>query len=203
MVISEEKKLEILYDHYKDSFLHVLEYLKQRERLFVLVLIVIFLQFLQISFSGQYLEAFNNFVEKQFNLDFVFSKEFLNNIFWFLLFSISLRYFQINILINRQYDYLHFLEDKLCEKSGDENFIRREGKGYLDNYPVFSDWAHIVYTWAFPILLIFVGLIKIIIEIIQERKFSGGLLIGGILFLAVCTTTILYMNNVHQKKKNS
>lgn len=202
MIISEEKKLEILYDHYKDSFLHVLGYLKQRERLFVLVLIVIFMQFLQISNSGQYLGVFNSFIEKQFNLSFVFSEKFLNNIFWFLLFSISLRYFQINVLINRQYNYLHFLEDKICKKSGDKNFIRREGLEYLDNYPIFSNWAHIIYTWVFPILLIVIASIKIIIEIIQEEKYLGSLLIGGTFFLAVCISTILYIKNVHQKERD-
>ena len=37
MNIAEEKKLEILYDHYKDTFSYIREYLKQRERLFVFV----------------------------------------------------------------------------------------------------------------------------------------------------------------------
>ncbi|MCK4554512.1 hypothetical protein KAU19_06180 [Candidatus Parcubacteria bacterium] len=200
MTISTEKKFDILYDHYKETFSYVREYLKNREKLFVFALIVVFLQFLQISFSDQYIQVFSSFVEKQFNLNFIFNKEFLNGVLWFLLFSISLRYFQTNVLINRQYGYLHSLEDKLCDQAEDKNFISREGQGYLKDYPAFSDWAHIIYTWVFPILLIFVALVKIVLEHTLKEKFSCSLFLGDIFFIAICITTILYLVHIHKKK---
>lgn len=199
MAISEEKKLEILYDHYKDSFSYLYGYLKQREKLFLFVLIVVFLQFLQISFSEQYLLAFNSFVEQKINFNFSVGKGFLNNLLWFLLFSISLRYFQTNVLINRQYDYLHNLEEKICIKIEEEKYISREGNEYLENYPLFSNWTHFVYTWIFPILLILVSLAKIILEISGEEKCSFSLLMGGIFFFSVLITTILYLLQIHKK----
>ena len=198
--ISEDKKLEILHDHYKDSFSYLYGYIKQREKLFVFVLVVIFLQFLQISFSDQYIEAFNAFIEQKINFNFLVGKGFLNNILWFLLFSISLRYFQTNVLINRQYDYLHGLEERICTKTGEEKYISREGKQYLENYPLFSDWVHFVYTWIFPILLILVSLTKITLEIFMENKCSFSLLMGGIFFVAVLVTTILYLLQIHKGK---
>ena len=44
-----EKKFEILHDHYKDTFGHIRDYLKLRDRLFFFLLIVITLMLFQIS----------------------------------------------------------------------------------------------------------------------------------------------------------
>lgn len=201
MNITEEKKLEILYDHYKDTFSYIREYIKQRERIFVFVIIVVFMLFLQLSFSDQSLTAFNTFVEDKIGFNFYFSKEFFNGILWFILFSFSLRYFQINVLINRQYDYLHLVEDNICIKSGEKKYIGREGQEYLKNYPVLSDWAHIVYTWIFPILLIIISFVKIILEIIIAERHKISIYFDGIIFLTICLTAILYLVDIHYKRK--
>lgn len=197
--MSEEKRLEILYDHYKDSFTYIQEYLKRREKLFIFILVVISLQFLQIYSSEQSVGALNAFLEKQFNFSFILSKEFVSILLWFFLFSISLRYFQINILISRQYNYVHSIEDKLCLKSEDKNFISREGREYLKNYAYLSNWAHIIYTWVFPILLLLVAFIKIILSIIIRESPYWNLVISGIFFIAICITTILYLIDIHPK----
>jgi hypothetical protein len=199
MAISKEKTLEVLYDHYKDSFSYVSKYLQQRERIFVVVLVIVFLQFLQISFAEQYLEAFNAFVEQRFDLAFVFSQSVLNNLLWFLLLSTSLRYFQVNILINRQYDYIHELEEKLSKIADTEGFIQREGYGYLKDYPLFLDWVHMLYTWIFPLLLILVSVTKIASEVVLTKQFSWSLLVSIIFFLIIIITSILYLVHIHKK----
>jgi len=199
MSISEEKALDILYDHYKDSFSYVSKYLQQRERIFAIVLIVVFLQFLQISFAEQYLTVFNTFVEKQFNFAFIFNQSFLDSLLWFLLLSTSLRYFQINILINRQYNYIHSLEENISKKTGTENFIQREGKSYLQEYPLFLDWVHVLYTWVFPILLIIVAVTKIILEATIANQLSWSLAVSGIFSLMIIITSALYLVHIHKK----
>ncbi len=45
---SEDKKLEVLNDHYKDSFSHLQELLRTRDKLFFLILITITLMLYQI-----------------------------------------------------------------------------------------------------------------------------------------------------------
>lgn len=199
MSISEEKALDILYDHYKDSFSYVSKYLLQRERIFAIVLVVVFLQFLQFSFAEQYLAAFNTFVERQFDFAFIFNQSFLDSLLWFLLLSTSLRYFQINILINRQYSYIHSLEEKISKKTGTENFIQRESQGYLQDYPLFLDWVHVLYTWVFPILLIVVAVTKIALEVTAAKQLSWSLTVSGIFFLLIIITSILYLAHIHKK----
>ncbi|MCK4635986.1 MAG: hypothetical protein KAT32_03910 [Candidatus Moranbacteria bacterium] len=200
MSITEEKKLEILYDHYKDTSLNVKEYIKQRDKIFVFLIIVIFILFLQLSFSNQSLSALNKFIENKIGFNFYFSEEFFNGVLWFILFSFLLRYSQINVLINRQYDYLHSVEDCICIKASKKNYIRREGHEYLKNYPFLSEWAHIVYTWIFPILLIFILFIKIVMEIKITKKHGISIYFDGIIFLLIFLTVVLYLVNIHRKR---
>ena len=199
MDISSEKKLEILHDHYKESFSYVKNYEKQRERLLAFLIIVIFFQFLQICFLDQSTSAFNAFIEKQINFSFAFNKNFFSILLWFLLFSVSLRYFQVNALISRQYKYIHQLENKLCEITRDEKFIIRERFGYKKDCSIFTEWVYIIYTWIFPVLLIIVAFVKIVLEEspvwILAIKFS--------FFLAICASTIFYLEKIHKKYSES
>jgi len=191
----EEEKIKILYDHYKDSFSLINDREKKRERLLIFLIIVISFQFLQVFFSSQSLSAFNTVIEKQINFSFAFNANIFSILLWFLLFILSLRYFQTNILVSRQYKYIHILEEKLCEKIGEEDFIKRERFGYKNDSSVFTDWVHLVYTWIFPILLISVALLRISLENIS----IWTLAIDFAFFIAICTTTILYLEKIHQK----
>ena len=94
-----------------------------------------------------------------------------------------------------------FLENKICIKSDDKDYIRREGREYLKNYPVLSDWAHIIYTWIFPILLIVIISVKIIMEIMIVGKYKIGLYFDGFIFIAIILTVILYLVNIHYKRQ--
>lgn len=203
MDISSEKKLEILYDHYKESFSYIKNYEKQRERLLAFLIVVIFFQFLQIYFLDQSTGAFNAFIEKQINFSFAFNNNFFSALLWFILFTVSLRYFQVNILIDRQYTYVHNLEDNICKKTCDENFIIRERlgykRGYKDHHPIFTNWVRIVYTWIFPIILVIVSFVKISLE----GYIFPILAVKFVFFLAICTTTIFYMEKIHGKDPES
>ena len=45
---SEDTKLELLNDHYKDTFAHLQEFRKLREQLFLLILVAITLMLFQV-----------------------------------------------------------------------------------------------------------------------------------------------------------
>jgi len=72
---------------------------------------------------------------------------------WTLLLVFTLRYCQSTINIERQYKYLHKLEEKISTILDDEIYCR-EGKAYLNNYPLFSNWVWFFYTILFPIIVI-------------------------------------------------
>jgi hypothetical protein len=195
--MENDSKLDLLHEHYKESCMNVKECVKQRDKLFVFVLVILFLQFLDLSIAEKSADAFNQLIFNKIGYNFNLDHVFLGALLWFLLFSTSLRYFQINLGINRQYSYIHKIENKLCELSGDCEFISREGKGYLEDYPFFLDWVHLVYTWIFPILLLTTALIKILIDF----AWSTSGLLNSMFFAGVSLTTISYLITINKKKK--
>ena len=194
----DSKKLDVVYDHYKDSFVCSRNYNKLRESLFNYVLIIIFLQFLQISLSAQYLELSNAVLQKQIGVNLALNKELINGFLWFLLFSFSFKYFQANVLVNRHYHYLHKLENKIDKIVGEKDFITREGKNYLESYPLFSDWAHTIYTWIFPFLLLAVASFKMFFCVALDKQSAFALHVGSFFLLGIYISTILYLIAIHK-----
>jgi len=64
MALSEDKKLEILNDHYKDTFSHILNYLKQRDRLFLYLLLVLTVMFLQVVSPSESDAVISKFISR-------------------------------------------------------------------------------------------------------------------------------------------
>ena len=155
MLIDDNTKLEVLHDHYKESFLHIREREKQRNRLFLFVIALIGVLFLEIQYSDVFSNILGNikleFVE--LNISIMPISIFLS-VTWTYLFVIVLKYCQSSILIERQYEYLYHLEDKISQLFSDQSVYCREGRAYLDKYPLFSDLVWIFYILLFPIIVI-------------------------------------------------
>jgi hypothetical protein len=195
----DKDTLQILHDHYKDTFSHIQQYLKLRDKLFLLILGVITLMLFQVYSPAQSGEAVSQFITKHFDLKSPIDIEFFSSIIWFALLSLVARYFQTVVHIERQYSYIHNLEDILSPSFENKAFTR-EGKAYLTNYPLFSNWTWILYTVIFPILLLIVVVVKIVGEIKSVKGISWLLGINIAIFLCVIISTLLYMLLVHFKK---
>ena len=196
---SEDIKLEMLNDHYKDSFAYLQSYIKIRDKLFILILITITVMLYQIytPVSNDVLESF---IANQMDIDkSSVDISFVSSVIWFALLALSLRYFQTIIHIERQYKYVHCLETSLNNFYPDEEFTR-EGRSYLDYYPLFSKWAWILYTKVFPILLIFIVLLKIIDEINFVVVNQASQVFNILISISIITTTLLYIYCYHRKR---
>jgi len=161
MSIDDNTKLEVLHDHYKESFLHIREREKQRDRLFLFVIALIGVLFLEIQYSDVFSNILGNIKLEFVELDIsIMPISIFLSVTWTYLFVIVLKYCQSSILIERQYEYLHHLEDKISQLFGDQDVYCREGKVYLNKYPLFSNMVWIFYILLFPIIIILsVGLI--------------------------------------------
>ena len=103
-------------------------------------------------FSDSYyaeLKFLNKYVSPPITMEGVW----LNALLCFILLCVSTRYFQVNVHINRRYDYIHELEDKFAHLL-ECTLISREGKSYLSKYPWFSSYTHIVYTLIIPVIIL-------------------------------------------------
>jgi len=149
------KSLDVLHDHYKESFSYIREREKNRDRNFIIVIVIIGILFLQIQYPVNFQGALGKLsVQKmEIHLDALPLAAILS-ITWTLLLVFTLRYCQSTINIERQCKYLHKLEEKISTILGDDEIYCREGKAYLNNYPLFSNWVWFFYTILFPIIVI-------------------------------------------------
>ena len=196
---SDDVKLEILADHYKDTFFHIQEYLKLRDRLFLLILIVATLMLFQVYSPAESGEAVSQFITKKLELESPIDITFIGSIIWFVLLSLIVRYFQTVVHIERQYKYIHQIEEQLSAQYENKAFTR-EGKSYLKDYPLFSSWAWILYTIVFPALLIVLVIFKIVGDICQAGSISLLLSVNVAIALFIVLSTLFYLLLVHFKK---
>ena len=82
----------------------------------------------------------------------------LLNFTWVLTLVIGLRYCQTSVLVNRQYPYLHSLEETISPQLGGGDLYQREGKVYLKDYPQILDVAWFAYGILFPLIVMVAAL---------------------------------------------
>jgi len=191
----------ILYDHYKDTCSIISEAVKRRDRAMLFVIIAAGFFAFQTIFPSAADHAVTDYLSFKFGLTLQVDLSVIGNIVWLLVLLFTLRYFQTAVFVERQYAYLHQLEDKLNSAIGQE-ILTREGKSYLADYPWFSDWMWTLYTIIFPALLLFVTCMKISGEWVRVagNGFSFGLLVNSVLFVLLLISVALYVVVLHFKK---
>ena len=195
----EDTKLQVLHDHYKDSFTHLQNHLKLRDRVFILILIVLLLMSFQITSPKESGEVITQLVTQKLGLTIAIDISFIGSIIWFGLLGLVVRYFQTAVHIERQYKYIHNIEEQISPNF-DKKIFTREGKSYLSDYPLFSNWTWILYTIIFPILLLIVVLIKIIGEFSGAENISLSLVFNITTSLCIFISTVLYLLAIHFQK---
>jgi uncharacterized integral membrane protein len=162
--VATDKQLEILHDHYKETFARIREVEKSRDRLFLWVIGLFVLLSLEIGYPAAIGGALGkvSIAGGEFDLQGLPLPALLTAT-WVLTLAIALRYCQATVFVARQYPYLHMLEENISplirdDKSGppalDANIYRREGKVYLSEYPLLLNVAWIAYVFVFPVIVI-------------------------------------------------
>lgn len=147
-----EGHLDVLHDHYKESFSLIRERERQRDRLFLVLIGLFALLVLEVQYPVGFGGALGPLKVAGAELDLgVLPLAGLLSASWVLTLAVALRYCQAVMLVERQYGYLHDLEERMSRELGDEDLYRREGRAYLDDYALFQDWAWICYVFLFPI----------------------------------------------------
>lgn len=200
--MNKEKHIELINDHYKDTFLYQREYLKQRDRLFIYVILVLVALFVFMYVPTQSMEILEVFVNNQLGSSSLkFNANGINSILWFVLLVFTMKYFQLNIVVERQYKYLNILEKEINEYIGKQYVFQREGKSYATLYKCFPNIVWIIYTYTFPILLLGMSIVKLIQELKSYSSFELTLILDIILFLILCIVVISYFYSYHFEGK--
>ena len=116
MYASSEKKLDILNDHYKDTFSHLVSYRKQRDRLLLYLLVVVAVMYLYELFPDKTTIAISEVFSKKIGVKIVDSivSFLLQTLPLIFVTFLGLRYWQVWHLIESQYDYFEKLEKDLA-----------------------------------------------------------------------------------------
>jgi len=186
-----------LCSHYKDTYEIHLASVKQRDLLFYALLAVLALFSLQFTSTELVNNALVGLVKKQIEISIDKNSSLFATLLWFLIFGLSSRYYQIVIQIERQYDYIHHLEEALNSRYNGTRLFTREGKSYLNEYPLFSNWVWILYTLAFPLIILLCIVIRIYGEVKNYETLGLSLVPMFISYLLVGTSTLLYLGKLH------
>ncbi len=203
--MTDEKKVEILYDHYKDTFDNQKASLQKRNNYTLICLGLIATLSFQMSNPDQSNVISNELIKKNIG-DIKIDFSYINNILTFALLWVVIMYYQINFLVEKIYKYIQEIEKNLTNEMKPFE-ITREGKTYLDHYPWLSEVVHKIYTIGFPVTLIIVSIIKWTTEknqFIDPYK-NGHFWFDTIFLFGIILTSLLYITNRHfndfRKKK--
>ena len=205
--MTDEKKIEILYDHYKDTFENQKSSLQKRNYYTLICLGLIATLSFQMSNPDQSNLISNELIKKNIG-DIKIDFSYINNVLTFALLWVVIMYYQINFLIEKIYKYIQDIEVNLTKEMKPFE-ISREGKTYLDHYPWLSEVVHKIYSIGFPVTLICVSIIKWSNEknqIVEPYK-NGHFWFDTVFLFGIILTSLLYLTNRHfndfrkQKKK--
>ena len=198
-MLSEEAKIEVLHAHYLDTFKNIRNALSQRDRLFAYTVIAVTVMLLQIVAPKDTDAAIGKLVSSMLDLSGTFSLSVIGTVLWFAILGLVIRYFQTVIYIERQYAYIHSLEELLSAYYEGGAFTR-EGKSYLHNSPLFSKWTNAVYRIAFPLLLVLVLAVKLATEFSRAMTLDWLFAFDALTFGAIGVSVALYLVSLHGKR---
>ena len=154
---ADTKLVEVLSNHYSETFDQLKEVVARRDRLFLYILLVIFILLLYISSPTVMSDWVNSFFSSQVTgatgttMQPLINVAVIGVVLLLALLSFSHTYFQTVLHIERQYDYVYQLEEQLARFFSDKAFIR-EGKHYLNYKRRFSSWTKFIFWYLFPAL---------------------------------------------------
>lgn len=194
----DEAKFNNLCSHYKDTFDIHRASIKQRDTLFYGLLVILAVFTLQLSSTEIVVGVVNDYVNKATGVKLGKSVDFISTLLWLLLLGCTTRYYQVVLEIERQYEYLHSLEEKLNGYYPETKIFTREGDSYLSKYPLFSNWVWLLYTVFFPSLIIFSVIMKIISDIETMQSIEVNQIVDFVCYLVIATSSVLYIYRLHE-----
>ena len=141
---------ELLYDHYKDTINIVKDEEVKRNKLFIIMIVHILILFLITMHPQGIFKTIDGLLVENLKVSLFFSINIIQIVAMFSMLYCSIRYYQININIDRMYTYIHKIEKEVAKNINKS--IEREGMGYISNYPKTLDFIDYSYKYIFPVL---------------------------------------------------
>jgi hypothetical protein len=197
--MDDSVSIEILAQHYRDSFAIVQNCLRLRDRLFAFLLLFASIMLFRVTAPTTAGVIIADLFCKHLGVATAPDVSFLWTVAWLGFLAVLVRYAQVVIQSERLYKYVHGLEDLLSSRYNGKAFIR-EGRSYLKSYPIFSSFAYWIYTGLFPALVLLLDILKAV----QDVRIPSGsnilLLVDLAISLCVLAAVVLYLVAIHLKR---
>lgn len=193
------ESIEILYDHYKDTYALSKVAQERRNKSFVCLCILETVAYLwavdpqKMIVALQSYEILSGFV----NL----GHEIIQTFLWMMIVYVLIRYVQDMIYVERQYGYLTKLEIKISSIVADEMFSR-ESSNYLKEYPKILNLIDLFYKMVMPVLFLLINFVHIIMEWQYDQRNMLSVLCDSFIFTAIFIITWFYFFWIHSKITN-
>lgn len=198
-MLDQEKPLDLYYDHYKETNELNRATQSRRNRSFLILCVLEALSLLMV-WNPQFIVAlFNDAVQSKIESTVQIGSNVLQTLVWILVAYVQVRYVQEAMHVERQYDYIKKLEDRINNLLGEKG-ITREGESYLENYPPVLNLVHLFYNWFCPIFFSFINIYHIILE---WRNVANTLpvIADSFICFAIIFITIFYYFELHKKTR--
>lgn len=188
--------LELLYDHYKETFKLSKDAQKRRNKNFVILCILEALSFLllirpEVAF-GLMLAGINKDIETSLQL----SNTIMQTLIWVLVAYVMIRYIQDMLYVERQYLYLEKIEKEIADLST-TGIFSREGENYQRNYPMVLNFIDLFYKMFMPIVFAAINIVRIYEEWVFKQGSNVALGCDTILCIAIIIIDWFYFFEIH------
>lgn len=194
-------KIELLYDHYKETVKVSTDMQAKRNVLFVYVCVFEMINFIMLLFPQVINSALSSFLLDEYKISLSEMLCLLPTGIWLVTTYVLVRYYQTTIYVERQYPYIKVIEDEIAKETQLVCF-NRESKTYLSNYPKVLDMIHIFYTWMIPILLQVINTVKIFLEW-RSTQNTIVILVDTAMYIFLLVLTFYFLGFLHFRKKLS
>lgn len=202
MADNKDTQLEVLSHHYSETFELLRADVAKRDRLFLYILVVIFLLLLYMSAPTAMSDLLNNFVSSQAGGDEqtrLIDVSFMGAILLLGLLSLSHTYFQTVLHVERQYNYVYQLENELSKHFDELAFIR-EGKFYRNQRRKFSTWTKVIFWILFPFLFLLFNIFWLVFLFARSQAPFAYQLVDTLISVSILTSLGLYLLALIKKK---
>lgn len=189
----DTEKLALLHDHYKESFALIRERETQRDRLFLWLLVIFAVLVIEIQYPANFHGVLGHVNVAGNDIDLQrLPLALLLNVSWMFTAAFVLKYCQVAKAVERQYTYLHLLEDHISDGLGDADLYRREGQAYQKHYPHLLNWAWAYYTILFPTALVIAVIYLLAVECVSLQGSLFSKAFDVVFGISILASLVLY-----------
>lgn len=195
-----------LYDHYKETCELQRNSIKDRNKFFILTCVLAGALYAVAVSPDNFMSMITSFLLKRYEVDLTVSVNGVQSFVWINLLYCTMRYYQSNCNIEKQYMYIDTCEKLMSQQAVQ---VSREGENYEANYPIVLTIIDRFYKYLFPLLLLAIASYKEVSEIINYflHHIDVGIMnlaLHAICYLAIailCVAYLVYMRQIVKRWK--